>query len=398
MSWTAPTDTGGAAITGYTVTASPGGKQCTAGATQTSCTVAGLANGTSYTFTVVANNSAGPGAPSTTSASATPLAGLALTPPATASAKVGQAFSLPLPASGGSGNYSFAVTSGTLPAGLSLNGAAITGTPTTATTAAASITVRLTDTGTTNTKDATIAITVAKGSQTIQFTSTVPTGAKVGSSYTVAATGGASGNAVTFAIDASASSVCAITGSTVSFNAQGNCVVTASQLGNANYDDATAPTPQTIAVGQTGTGVVVTSSANPSKPGDEVSFTVTVTPDASKSAQLQSKAAAVPTGTITVTDNGTPLGTATLVGGSATLKVTTLTTPGAHTIIASYSGDANNAAAQSPAFIQTVSAAVVPAEPTPVPSLGALGVVLLNLVAAALGALGLRWRRKFALA
>ncbi|MFG5777348.1 Ig-like domain repeat protein [Comamonas sp. J-3] len=496
VSWTASASGNGSDITSYTVyayapgTTSPVLGQCSSKASvfypydvDTTCTVDNLTNNTPYVFTVVANNSAGPSAESAPSAAATPLAGLTLLAPFIA--RVGEAFHLPLPASGGTGNYSFALHSGTLPAGLSLIGAAITGTPTTATATAINLTVRVTDTGNsnsaTNTRDVTFSIAVAKGSQNIQFTSTVPTGAKVGSNYTiaatggasgnavtfaidasatsvcsiagnmvsfnakgncvvtasqlgnanyedapaptpqtiavgkisqtiqftstvptgakvggkytVAATGGASGNAVTFAIDASASSVCSIAGSVVSFNAKGNCVVTASQLGNADYEDATAPTPQTIAVGQTGTGVVVTSSANPSKPGDEVSFTVTVTPDASKSAQLQTKAASVPTGTITVTDNGTPLGTATLVNGSATLKVTTLTTPGAHTIIASYSGDANNAAAQSAAFTQTVSAAVVLAEPTPVPSLGALAIVLLNLAAAALGALGLRWRR-----
>jgi hypothetical protein len=364
----------------------------------TSCTVSSLTNKTAYVFTVAAINGVGSSAESAPSAPVTPLEGLALTLPVSAVAKVGEFFDLSLPASGGSGSYSFAVTSGTLPAGLGLNGAAITGTPKTAT-ATTSITIRLTDTGNsnsaTNTKDATIAITVAKGSQTIQFTSTTPTGAKVGGSYTVAATGGASGSGVTFAIDASASSVCTIAGNTVSFNAKGSCIVTASQLGNANYEDATAPTPQTIDVGQTGTGVVITSSANPSKPGDEVSFTVTVTPDATKSAQMRTKASPVPTGAITVTDNGASLGTATLVNGSATVTVKTLTTPGAHTIIASYSGDANNAAAQSAAFTQTVTAAAQ-VSATPVPSLGALGVVLLNLVAMVLGALGLRWRRRTA--
>ena len=235
-------------------------------------------------------------------------------------------------------------------------------------------------------------VIVAPALQIIQFTSTPPTSAKVGGSYSVAATGGASGNPVVFAIDAGSSNICTIAGNAVSFNAKGSCVVTASQAGNANYEVATAPTPQTIAVGQTGTDVQVSSTPNPSKPGEAVSFTVTVTPDLTKSARAQTKAAPVPTGTVTVTDNGNPLGTATLVNGSVTLQVTTLTTPGAHTIIASYSGDANNAAAQSAAYTQTVNAAAA-AAPTPVPSLSAVGIVLLNLMAAVLAMLGLRWRR-----
>ena len=58
VSWTAPTASGGAAITGYRVTSSPGGRTCTTTGVL-SCTVAGLAPGTSYTFTVEAENSYG---------------------------------------------------------------------------------------------------------------------------------------------------------------------------------------------------------------------------------------------------------------------------------------------------------------------------------------------------
>jgi titin len=77
VSWTAPTSTGGAAISGYTVTAAPGGAQCTTtGAT--SCTVTSLSNGTSYTFTVTATNSVGTGSASSASSAVIPT-GAALT-------------------------------------------------------------------------------------------------------------------------------------------------------------------------------------------------------------------------------------------------------------------------------------------------------------------------------
>lgn len=59
VSWTAPSSSGSNAITGYTVTSS-GGQTCiTAGALN--CTVTGLTDGDSYTFTVTASNSIGTG-------------------------------------------------------------------------------------------------------------------------------------------------------------------------------------------------------------------------------------------------------------------------------------------------------------------------------------------------
>ena len=58
VSWTAPTDNGGSAITGYTVTGDPGGS-CSVAGTVTECTITGLTNGTEYTFTVIATNAQG---------------------------------------------------------------------------------------------------------------------------------------------------------------------------------------------------------------------------------------------------------------------------------------------------------------------------------------------------
>ncbi len=71
VSFTAPASDGGSAITGYTVTSSPGGLTSTGSASP--ITVTGLMNGTAYTFTVTATNFAGPGAASTASNSVTPF-------------------------------------------------------------------------------------------------------------------------------------------------------------------------------------------------------------------------------------------------------------------------------------------------------------------------------------
>ena len=76
VTWSAPADNGGSAITSYTATAvEDGTKSCTTadGSTLT-CTVTGLANGTAYTFTVTATNAVGTGAASSASNSVTPAA------------------------------------------------------------------------------------------------------------------------------------------------------------------------------------------------------------------------------------------------------------------------------------------------------------------------------------
>ncbi len=189
-------------------------------------------------------------------------------------------------------------------------------------------------------------VTVGKAAQTIAFTSTAPPAATVGgTTYAPSATGGASGNAVTFTIDGSNSSVCSISGGAVSFTGAGSCIIDANQLGNANYSAAPTAT-QTVTVSKGAVTLALASSQNPSSFGQAVTFTVTIT------------AGGTPTGTITFKDGATTLGTGTLAGGRATFTTSSLAL-GVHMITASYGGDTNFVAGTSPALSQAVN---VPAD------------------------------------
>ncbi len=81
VSWTGPVDDGGSPVTGYVVTPIVGGVAQTPrpfASTATSQTITGLANGTTYAFTVAAVNAIGTGADSDPSSPVTP-SGVALT-------------------------------------------------------------------------------------------------------------------------------------------------------------------------------------------------------------------------------------------------------------------------------------------------------------------------------
>ncbi|NQW72664.1 MAG: DUF4082 domain-containing protein, partial [Actinobacteria bacterium] len=72
VAWTAPASDGGSAVTGYTVTSTPAGANCTVTFASRTAACTGLTNNRYYTFTVRATSSAGSSAESSASAIVVP--------------------------------------------------------------------------------------------------------------------------------------------------------------------------------------------------------------------------------------------------------------------------------------------------------------------------------------
>ena len=242
-------------------------------------------------------------------------------------------------------------------------------------------------------------ITIGLASQTItNFIAALASPAFVpNGTFTVSATGGASGNAVTFSIAPASAGVCSAggtNGATITMLGVGTCSVQANEVGNVDY----AAAPQitlNIVIGKTPASITLTSSANPSAQGGWVTFTATVgagsTPGsiapagALPSASVHTAAAqgtrsaqaiaAAATGTVSFADGSTPLGAVSLTNGTATFA-TPFTSPGSHLITASYAGDAVTAAASI-----TIAQAVGAADPVvPAPMLSTWMLALLGSI------------------
>jgi len=180
-------------------------------------------------------------------------------------------------------------------------------------------------------------IVVNQATQTITFTPlTTPVTYGV-APITLAAIGGASGNAVIFSVVSGPGTV---SGSTLTITGAGTVVIAANQAGNANYAAATQVT-QSILVNKAAPAAGVTSSVNPVLAESAITLTATVT------------GVSTPTGTVSFLDGTTLLGSGTLSGGVATLTTSTLAV-GLHSITAVYSGDTNFVAVTSSALTESV--------------------------------------------
>jgi len=134
---------------------------------------------------------------------------------------------------------------------------------------------------------------------------------------------------------------------TTSSLAAGDHAITATYVGDDNFSGSSGSLTQTV--NKIATTTAVTSSANPSIIGAQVTYTATVTP---------ASGTGTPTGTVTFSDGSTQITGCKAVtvssSGTATCTVT-YNAVGSHTITAAYSGDATYAASTSAALTQQVA-------------------------------------------
>jgi hypothetical protein len=176
--------------------------------------------------------------------------------------------------------------------------------------------------------------------QTVKFTATVTA---------VAPASGHPTGTVTFYDGATTLGIGTLTNGVATFQTSALALgthssITAVYAGDGNYLTSTsAALSQTVNVDAT--TVTITSSANPSTFGKAVTFTITV--------KAAAPGSGTPTGTVTIKDGTTVLGTVSLVNGVAKFTTSSLAV-GSHNITATYNGDIDFLASVSAILTQTV--------------------------------------------
>ena len=132
-----------------------------------------------------------------------------------------------------------------------------------------------------------------------------------------------------------------------------NYHVCADTVSNIDFANVQRVAQQNLAVGlkldaepngSTGTATTLVSSPNPSLLGQSVALTAMVT-----------ATAGAPTGTVTFRDGSATLGTASLSASGVATLATSLLAGGAHSLTASYGGDASHAGSSSMPLVHTVN-------------------------------------------
>lgn len=297
-----------------------------AGLVLNGCTVSGTptASGSS-TFTVKVTDSGSPA--QTASANDTVVinpAPLALTNSSLPDGTVGVAYSTTIGVSGGTAPYSCSIQSGSLPAGLSLSGCTITGTPTTI--GSSTLTVKVTDSGN-PTESTTGTETLVIDPAALTLTGSLPNGT-VGIAYS--ATIGASGGTTPYSCTIAGAlpvglslSACTVSGTPTT---AGSYPVTV-HVSDASTPVKTASATETIVINPAGT-LSLTATLPTATVGVAYSYSFQATGGLTPYTYAVT-AGSLPAG-LTLQTNGTLAGTPTTVGASSfTITVTDSQSPAA---------------------------------------------------------------------
>jgi hypothetical protein len=360
VTWTLP----GSQLSGaqYLVVASPGGETCLSSGT--SCTVNGLTVGTGYIFSISAVLDRWQ-SPSVTATFTT----LGVTTTTLNTGTVDGSYSSTLAATGGTGAYTWALTTGTLPPGLSLTAStgAITGTPTT-TGPTSGLVFTVTDKGGTGVSATSPSLSIVVNEATsstalsLSPSSTVTYGSEQSTTFNVTVTPH-SPTAPTGTVQVKNGSTVLCTTGSLNASGQASCALTATQLsasgtaypitavygGDANFNGSTSSPAQNLTVNpDTATVTAFTASPSSATYGSEtsLSFSATVTGGGT---------ATIPTGdTVKVAQGATTLCTISLTSGSGSCSPTTAIALGAsgsaYTVTATF-----NAAGTDTNFVSTAT-------------------------------------------
>jgi large repetitive protein len=213
-------------------------------------------------------------------------------------------------------------------------------------------------------KTATATQNVIQASTTTAVASTTGTPSVVGESVTYAATvsvtapgaGTPTGNVEFFDGGVSIGtcsppSGSALSGSTatctVLYTAPGLHIITAQYLGDSNFLESPVSPPITQVVNQAGTSTALSTNLSAYVSGQDIVVTAIVSPVA--------PGTGTPTGTVLVSDGGSPANVCTITLPNTTCTIVE-TTPGTYTLTGTYSGDANFLGSSGSATAVVVSA------------------------------------------
>ena len=227
-------------------------------------------------FTYQATNAAGDSAEAVVSLTVSPSTVPIITPAATGTTTVGVAYSQANPASGGTAPYSYALASGALPAGTTIDTATGTVSGTLTTSGAFSYAIKATDSQATpvTVTGSTVTGSIAKGTQTLTFAALADASLSA-SPLTLGATSNAAGATIVFS--SSTTGVCTVSGTSLTLVATGVCTISADAGPTTNYIAATTVTrsfnvtPAALVITPAASGTtkvgVAYSQANPATGG-----------------------------------------------------------------------------------------------------------------------------------